>query len=426
MRSSRRRVSSTQRDGVDQPRDVTALRIRAQQVEPIRVQHLVLAARRDRDQVPEPGPDQLEAEVERRGVRAAARAACLRLVLARDPGAAALGLVLEPLGQLLLDRRLRGRAALRRALQQRAPGAASTHSASSCSVRVARAAASASRRSGRLRPGERAGAVGVAARQPRAGERGGAPERPRASSASAIRAGGIAPKRTGRQREGIVSQQAPRRRADQHEVREGRGLLERLQQRVLRLVVHAVRVHDHEHPPPRLERAQRRLAHDLGAHVVDQDVVRAARLDPGEVGMHARHARAARRPAGSSAPAEISAAANARAAARLPLPGGPVEEVCVRERLLVAQRRLERDARARLVLERLDHARTWQPRQDVRVNLRRRPRCVDAHVAVGVALGELVVGRRHRALQLLALALEAIQLAAAAGRGRRARRPAGT
>ena len=106
-------------------------------------------------------------------------------------------------------------------------------------------------------------------------------------------------------------------------MRERCRLLERLQQRVLRLVVHAVGLGDHEHAALRLERAKRGLAHDLRADVVDEHVVRAPRLDPGEVRMDAgQHA-----PLGVGGirrrPREMSAAANARAASRLPVPGGP-------------------------------------------------------------------------------------------------------
>ena len=61
--------------------------------------------------------------------------------------------------------------------------------------------------------------------------------------------------------------------------------------------------------------------------------------------------------AGSSDPAEISAAAKALRGPPLAAAGRPVEEVRVRERGLVAQARLERDARAGLVLECLERHR---------------------------------------------------------------------
>ena len=52
-------------------------------------------------------------------------------------------------------------------------------------------------------------------------------------------------------------------------------------------------------------------------------------------------------------------------------------------------------------------------------------RGVDPHVAVGVAFGKLLVGGRDRALELLALVLEAIRSPRRRARGRRRRPPAG-
>ena len=295
-------------------------------------------------------------------------------------------------------------------------GAATTHSASSCSASVARAAASASRAQRRLRARERAGPLGVAAGQPRAGQRGVRRRHPPPRSASAMRAGGTAPKRTGRQREGIVSSRRPGAELTSTKCAKDAGSSsvfssEFCDSSFMRSAstITNTRLRDSNGRSA----AWRTM---LRAHVVDQDVVRAARLDPGEVGMHARqHA-----PlgvlgivrAGGDQRRRERARRRALAAAR-----GPVEQVGVRERVLVAQRRLQRDARARLVLERLDHARHLQPREHVRVHLLGRPRSVDPHVAVGVALGQLVVGGGDRALQLLALVLEAI---AARRRGRAA------
>ncbi len=71
----------------------------------------------------------------------------------------------------------------------------------------------------------------------------------------------------------------------QHDVR--RRLLERLEQRVGRLVVHRVGALEHEHAVARLERGARRGRHDGLVDVAAQHLVRAARRDPAQVGMRA-------------------------------------------------------------------------------------------------------------------------------------------
>ena len=123
-------------------------------------------------------------------------------------------------------------------------------------------------------------------------------------------------------------QQSPRRRADQHQMRERRGLLERLQQRVLRLVVHALGVRDHEHAAGGLERPQGDLAHDLAADIVHQDLVGAARLHPGEVGMYAR-ADATLHVGGVRLPATEQGGGERARRGALAGAGRPVEEVRV-------------------------------------------------------------------------------------------------
>jgi hypothetical protein len=67
-------------------------------------------------------------------------------------------------------------------------------------------------------------------------------------------------------------------------VNEGRRLLERLEHPVGRLVVHRVGALDDEYAACRLERGPRGGVDDR-AHVVDQQLVRAARRDPHQVGM---------------------------------------------------------------------------------------------------------------------------------------------
>ena len=73
----------------------------------------------------------------------------------------------------------------------------------------------------------------------------------------------------------------------------GRGLLERLEQRVGRLVVHRLGALEHEHAVGGLERRSRGGGDHGLADVAAQHLVRAARRDPREVGVRAvHHARA--------------------------------------------------------------------------------------------------------------------------------------
>ena len=75
------------------------------------------------------------------------------------------------------------------------------------------------------------------------------------------------------------------REQEQHHVR--RRLLQRLEQRVGRLVVHHVHALEHEDPMHRLERRVRRRPDDRVRHVPAEHLVRARGRDPGQVGMAA-------------------------------------------------------------------------------------------------------------------------------------------
>ena len=74
---------------------------------------------------------------------------------------------------------------------------------------------------------------------------------------------------------------------EQHEVRERRRLLERLEHPVGGLVVHRVGALDHEHAPARLERGARGGGDDGLVDVGHEHVGRAAGGDPGQIGVHA-------------------------------------------------------------------------------------------------------------------------------------------
>ena len=223
------------------------------------------AAARDRDEVAEPEADQLEAEVERGRMGASARAARLKARTRVSPRCAPCA--------------ARSRAD--------APARASTSASASAPRAAARSSngrhGSARRHDSRRRPG---GAAPRARRRlrlaPLHGPVPGQPSRPLDVAARQARAGGRQrgldsllreqlrdPRRRHRAEpdrlaaRGNRRQQPPRRRAHEHEVRDARRLLERLQQRVLRLLVHPLGLGDHEHAPGSLERPQRHLADDL-------------------------------------------------------------------------------------------------------------------------------------------------------------------
>ena len=109
---------------------------------------------------------------------------------------------------------------------------------------------------------------------------------------------------------------------EQHEVREGGGLLERLEHPVGGLVVHRLGALDHEHAPARLERGPRRRRHDGLVDVGDEHLRAAAGRHPGEVGMHAVvHARANRVGVGRAV-AQQRGGEGARDASPCPSPRG--------------------------------------------------------------------------------------------------------
>ena len=125
-------------------------------------------------------------------------------------------------------------------------------------------------------------------------------------------------------------------RAGRHEdeCRCRRRLLERLQQRILRLGVQRVRVvHDHD-AAPALERPICR-ALDRFAHLIDLDDARIAWLENQDVGVHASRdplARARARPPLSVSPVRLATGpvqfinwASATAAIRFPTPSGPAK-----------------------------------------------------------------------------------------------------
>ena len=327
-------------------------RVLAQGRQPVGVQGLVLAAARDGDQVTKPRAHQLQALVERRRVGAAPCAARLQLELAGDGALPRLGSFSSRSSSASLHLRLRGRARRSSARSSSGlQGAASTH----CGVVVLRQHAAARRPRPRLRgrralTGQPRGALGIAARQPRARERRLGRDALARSSCSATRAGGIAPKRIGRQRDGIVSSSRPGAELVSTKCAKRGGLLERLQQRVLGLVVHAVRVDDHEHAHARLERA----AAPPGARPASR--TSSTRISCAPRG--STQAMSGCTPDSTRRRVSVGVLGVARDQRRRELPrrralaaaGGPVEEVGVRQRGRVAQGRLERDARAGLML----------------------------------------------------------------------------
>ena len=112
---------------------------------------------------------------------------------------------------------------------------------------------------------------------------------PSASSGSAIARRRDAAKRTGRQREGIVSSSRPGAELTSTKCAKDAGSSS--------VFSSAFCDSSFMRSASTITNTRRRDSNGrsaawrtmLRAHVVDQDVVRAARLDPGEVGMHARH-----------------------------------------------------------------------------------------------------------------------------------------
>ena len=194
----------------------------------------------------------------------------------------------------------------------------------------------------------------------------------------------------------------------------GGRLLERLQQRVLALLGHRVRLLDHEHPPLALERpVGRRLDHAL-ADLVDQ-VLRSGRAKPGQVrvrrGVGERPApgRVGVRRAGG----EQLGDERPRRRRACPEPGGAGEEVGVRRGSRArppapsarpaGPRWRRRGVSGSSVIGRA------RPPAPARAPPRASPSPSTTTMRSGVALGELVVGRRDGALQLDALGLEPVR-----------------
>ena len=94
-------------------------------------------------------------------------------------------------------------------------------------------------------------------------------------------------KRTCWQRERIVGSTSVETIGDQDQVNERRRLLERLEHAVGGLVAELVDALDHEHPARGLKRRPARRRDHRAVDVADEDLVRAARRDPGEVRMRA-------------------------------------------------------------------------------------------------------------------------------------------
>ena len=172
-------------------------------------------------------------------------------------------------------------------------------------------------------PASSRGALGVPERQPRARA---APSRAPTPSASSSAATSSTRRRIEAHE---LAARADRRQhldqpvGEQDQVHERRRLLERLQHPVGRLVAELVDALDHEHAPLGLERRLARRRDHRPVDVADEDLVGAARRDPGQVGMRAGRARAPARRPGRRDPSASSSAATARAAARLPAPPGP-------------------------------------------------------------------------------------------------------
>ena len=211
-------------------------------------------------------------------------------------------------------------------------------------------------------------------------------------------------------------------------MRGGRRLLEALEQRVLRLLGHQVRVVDHERARARLEGPADDLAHQL-AHLLDLDASRRALgLRPGQVRVeapcavrwHARTAAARRRPRAPLAQSRARAAA--RASVRLPTPSGPASSSAGGRRPCaqapLASSRLMRSWPRTLSERHRAPARPTvleRPRQRAAADLLRRPRAVHDHPAPRLPRDERVGSRsRTRSWNSRRLRLQAVVRAALA------------
>ena len=130
---------------------------------------------------------------------------------------------------------------------------------------------------GPVAEGQPRGALGVAEAQARAGLRGGRLDPVQAGGdlvgARRVEAHVLAAR-------GDRGQDLARAVGEQHEVREGGGLLERLEHPVGGLVVHRLGALDDEHAPARLERRPRRRRDDRLVDVGDEHLARRRSASP--------------------------------------------------------------------------------------------------------------------------------------------------
>ncbi len=269
-------------------------------------------------------------------MRARRSARCAR---SANSALAPLVLLLREVRELVGERRVdlvAGRLAARaRRLHQRLPrpprhGAGERRAGERLGVRAQR---------GPVAEPEAERALAVAERQPRAGQRGAGLDAARLQPAGH----GL---RAERVEAHLLAARGDRREhlaraiGEQQQDHVGAGLLQRLEQRVGRLVVHRVRALEHEHAPRRLERRPRRGADDLLLDVAPQHLVGAARDHPREVRMRAvLHAGARVGLVAGAARQQLGGEGAGRGA--LAGAGRAVQEVGVRRGAVRRQRRAE-------------------------------------------------------------------------------------
>ena len=282
-------MSSTVRDRRAPGGAVALGGVLAQLVGPVAVVDELLGAGGDAGEVAVPEADELERVLERPGRCAALGPAGAVGELGLALAVLLLGQVLELLGERGLDLLLGGGAGAAGLVEQRAPGLVGVGAAVQ---RGARERLGAGAQLGAER--ERQRALAVAEREPRAGGGGLGVDPARLEplrelgGGQRVEAHRLAARADGRQHlRGVVGQQ------QQDDV--GRRLLERLEQRVGRLVVHRVGALEHEHAVGGLERRVRGGGHHRLLDVAPQHLVRAARRHPRQVGMRAVQDARARR-----------------------------------------------------------------------------------------------------------------------------------
>ena len=201
-----------------------------------------------------------------------------------------------------------------------------------------------------LGAGQLAGPLAIPEREPRACER-----RVVASSPSASSAARRSPRRW-RVEAHQLAAGADRRQhlgepvCEQDQVHERRRLLERLQHAVGRLVAELVDPLDHEHAASGLERRLARGGDDRTVDVADEDLVGAARRDPGQVGMRAGARRARARSRDRVSRREQLGRDRPRGRA-LAGAAGPVEQIRVRRRAPASSAGDEDGAGVRMTFE---------------------------------------------------------------------------